>query len=137
MIIPIIRFAGARIACTITGCCRGYPFELGVYNPIVGERLFPIQLLEAFVSILIVGYVFWREKKNNFVSDGKNVPIILISYGITRFFLEFLHDNGQVFLGMDYMHFHCILMILVGVVCWFILNKEKPKKKNQDKNLIM
>ena len=127
MVIPIARFVVARIACTITGCCSGYPSEWGVYNPVVVETLFPIQLLEAFVSLLILVYVFWREKKNKFIPDGKNVPIVLISYGIARFFLEFLHNNEKMFLNVNLMQFHCVLMIIVGVITLRIIRKSEKK----------
>lgn len=126
MIIPLAMFAGARVACTITGCCRGYPFLWGVYNPEIGEILFPVQLLESLISILILIYVFWREKKNNFVPDGKNVPIILISYGIARFFTEFLHIESEVF-GYTWMQAHCILMVIVGIITLRIIQKSEKR----------
>lgn len=126
MVIPLAMFAGARIACTVAGCCRGYPFSWGVYNPVVGEILFPIQLVESLVSILILIYVFWRERKNNFVPDGRNVPIILISYGIARFFLEFLHIESEVF-GFTWMQVHCIFMLTVGMITLRIIRKSESK----------
>ena len=79
--------------------------------------------------------MIWREYRNNFVPDGKNVPIILIFYGISRFFLEFLHNNAKLFWNINLMQFHCVLMILVGVVCWFILNKEKPQKEQSEQKI--
>ncbi len=133
MVIPLTMFAGARIACTVTGCCRGYPCAWGVYNPDGGQILFPIQLLESLVSILILIYVFWREKKNHFVSDGMNVPIILISYGIARFFMEFFHDTAKIF-GFTWMQVHCVLMIIVGFITLKIIKRsEKLSTTTNDK----
>ena len=125
MVSPLVMFAGARIACTIAGCCRGYSCSWGIYNVKVDENVFPIQLLESLVTILILVFVFCREKKNNFVPDGKNVPIILISYGVLRFFLEFLHDNEKIVLGLASTQFHCVLMILVGVITLLIIRKSE------------
>lgn len=130
MPVPLMMFVGARIACTIAGCCRGYACDWGIYNVKTGGYVFPIQLLEALVTVLILVYVFLREKKNKFVPDGRNVPIILITYGIARFFLEFLHDNEKIVLGVDSMQFHCIFMILVGIVTLLILRRgEKNASK--------
>jgi len=129
MVSPLVMFVGARIACTIAGCCRGYSCSWGIYNVKVDGNVFPIQLLESLVTILILVFVFCREKKNNFVPDGKNVPIILISYGVLRFFLEFLHDNEKIVLGLASMQFHCILMIIVGVITWKILAQDEKKSK--------
>ncbi len=124
MVSPIVMLAGARIACTVAGCCHGYPCSWGVYNGITDEILFPIQLLEFFVSVFILTYVFYREKKNNFVPDGMNVPIILISYGVLRFFLEFLHDNEKIVFGIASTQFHCLIMIVVGMIALFVLKKD-------------
>ncbi len=127
MVIPLARFILARVACTVTGCCSGYPFKWGVYNPVEDQNLFPIQFLEAFVSLLILIYIFWREKKNKFIPDGKNVPIVLISYGIARFFLEFLHNNEKMFLNVNLMQFHCVLMIIVGGITLSIIQKSEKR----------
>ena len=124
MVIPLTMFAGARIACTTMGCCRGYVSKRGVYNPLYGGIRFPVQLLETVISVLILIYVFWREKKNHFVSDGRNVPIILITYGIARFFSEFLHDDIKIF-GFTWMQVHCVLMIMVGVITLRIIRRSE------------
>ncbi len=130
MPVPLVMFVGARIACTVAGCCRGFPSSWGVYNVKTDSILFPIQLLQAFVTVLILVAVIWREKKNNFVPDGRNVPIILISYGILRFFLEFLQDNNKIFLGCSSTSFHCLFMILIGVITLLIIrHSEKNVKK--------
>lgn len=130
MVLPLTMFAGARIACTVAGCCRGYPFAWGIYNVKTKECVFPIQLVESLVSILILVYVFHREKKNGFVPDGRNVPIILISYGIARFFLEFLHDNQKIVLGLASTQFHCILMIIIGVITLEIIRRSEKKERH-------
>lgn len=127
MVIPLTMFAGARIACTVTGCCRGYPCSWGVYNPEIGEILFPVQLLESLISIFILAYIFWREKKRNFVADGRNVPLILIIYGIARFFTEFLNYDSY-FLGFTWMQVHCILMLIVGMICLRIIRKSEKQQ---------
>lgn len=126
MVIPLVMFMGARIACTITGCCRGYPFSWGVYNPVAREILFPIQLLESLASLLILIYVFVREKKRKYVADGKNVPIILIVYGIVRFVLEYLHYEPRAF-GFTLMQFHCVFMVFVGLITLRILKRSENK----------
>ncbi len=129
MVSPIVMFIGARIACTITGCCRGYQCDWGIYNAITNETHFPIQLLEAFVSVLILAYVFYREKKNSFIPDGMNVPIILIMYGVSRFLLEFLHDNEKIVLGIASTQFHCLIMIAAGLIALAMLRKSVRKQQ--------
>ena len=126
MVVPLTMFAGARIACTVTGCCEGYPFVWGVYNARTGDIRFPVQLLESVVSIMILVYVFVREKRRGFASDGKNVPIILISYGIARFITEFLRDDNKLF-GFTWMQVHCVAMLIVGLITLRIINQSERK----------
>lgn len=135
MVIPLTMFAGARIACTVAGCCCGFPANWGVYNPAMERMAFPIQFLESFVSILILAYVFWREKKNNYVADGRNVPIILISYGIARFFMEFLHVETQIVGGYTWMHLHCIAMLIVGFICLRIIRKSEKQEMQKEQSI--
>lgn len=127
MVIPLTMFAGARIACTAMGCCRGFVSKWGVYNPLYGDIRFPVQLLETVISVIILIYVFWREKRNHFVSDGRNVPIILITYGIARFFSEFLHDDFKIFI-FNWMQVHCFFMIIVGVITLRIIRRSEIRE---------
>lgn len=131
MVIPLTMFAGARIACTVTGCCHGYPCSWGVYNPEVGKILFPVQLLESLISVLILAYVFWREKKRKYIPDGRNVPIILISYGVARFFTEFLNYDSYL-LGFTWMQVHCIAMLIVGIICLRIIRKSEKQQVHRE-----
>ena len=127
MPISLVAFVGARISCTVTGCCYGYPCSWGVYNVLKGTYLFPIQFLEALVAVLILVAMIRREKKNGFVPDGRNVPLILISYGIARFFLEFLHDNQKIVAGLASTQFHCLIMIAVGFIALRIIKQSEER----------
>lgn len=124
----LVAFVGARISCTVTGCCYGYPCSWGIYNVQKGEYLFPIQLLEAFAAVIILVAMVKREKKNGFIPDGRNVPLILISYGVLRFFLEYLHDNEKIIAGLASTQFHCLIMIAVGIISLRILKKSEQNK---------
>lgn len=128
MPVPLMMFVGARVACTVAGCCYGYPCSWGIYNVNLGIYVFPIQLVEALATVLILAAVYRREKKNNFVPDGRNVPIILISYGIVRFFLEFFHDNKKIIFGLATTSFHCLIMIAAGLIAlWLIRRSEQTQ----------
>ena len=130
MVIPLTMFACARVACTVAGCCRGFPTQWGVYNPVVEQPLFPVQLLETLISLAILAFVLWREKKNAFVPDGKNMPIILISYGIARFLTEFLHDDAKIF-GFTWMQVHCVVMIAVGILTLKVIQHSEKNAERQ------
>lgn len=120
----------AHIACSIAGCCYGYEWEHGILNVESQKLLFPIQLLESFVSLCIFAALLILEKKKNYKSDGTIYPIFLIAFGATRFFLEFLRDNEKLFLNISNLALWSLLMVLVGVswICSIPKSKDKPKK---------
>lgn len=133
MPVPLAMFVFARIACTVAGCCEGYVSSWGLYDG--GENCirFPIQLLQCLAAALILGAMLYREKKNGFVPDGRNMPFLLISYGTVRFFLEFLQDNEKVFLGCSTTNFYCIAMILMGLWCLRVIKRSESREKEAPK----
>ena len=127
--VPLVMFVFARIACTAAGCCAGYECSWGVYDGGEDCIRFPVQLLQGLATVLILVAMLYREKKNGFVPDGRNMPFLLISYGVSRFFLEFLQDNEKVFLGCSTTNFYCIAMILVGLRCLQIIKRSENLAK--------
>lgn len=119
----------AHIACNFAGCCNGYPMEGGVWNPMWDQYLFPSQLLESLVSLLIFFACLIYAKKQDYKVTGKVYPFFLVTFGGTRFFLEFLRCNQKLFWGISDLALWALLMVVVGTV-WFVKTRQpKPKKK--------
>lgn len=126
----------AHIACNFAGCCCGYPMEHGVWNPVWNQYLFPIQLLESLVSLLIFIACLIYARKQKYSGSGKVYPFFLITFGATRFCLEFLRCNTKLFWGISDLALWALLMVIVGIVWYAVLkskvkaeNKKNPKKK--------
>lgn len=118
-------------ACIFTGCCHGYPFAYGIYNPAYEMRLFPVQLCETGTSLLIALYLIVLAKENNYVSNGKSFPLMLMLFGTARFMWEFFRDNTKVLWGCSDVALHSLFMIFVGAVAYMYLNRKiKQKAKN-------
>ena len=126
---PLLQFT-AHIACNFAGCCCGYPMEGGVWNPIWNKYLFPTQLLESLVSLLIFIACLIYAKKQNYEVTGKVYPFFLVTFGVTRFFLEFLRCNEKLFWGISELALWALLMVIVGTV-WFIKAGKKSSKKSK------
>ena len=89
--------AFGRIGCFCAGCCYGIkysgPFAITYTNNTIvkiplNEPLFPVQLLEAIILVLIhiLCYCsFFKETKIKFII----LKIYILCYSIARFFLEF------------------------------------------------
>lgn len=90
--IPFIHAFG-RIGCFCAGCCYGKPYDgIGaVVFPegsfaIPGVKLFPVQLVEAFMLLCISFIILYMQLKKKFYYT---IELYLILYAITRFVLEY------------------------------------------------
>ena len=116
--------------CMFAGCCQGFPVSRGgLFNPKSGRFCFPSQPLEALTAILIVAFLLWRERKNNYRVDGLSMPIMLMLFGFTRFFWEFFRDNEKLWLGCSSLAFHALFMGIVGLIMYVIIKKYNKKKE--------
>ena len=117
-----------HLVCPFAGCCQGYPCAWGIWNPVTETRVFPNQWLECIVALIIFVYLLHLAKKENYAGTGKVYALFLITFGSTRFLLEFLRDNEKLLLGISGLALHALFMVIVGTAWMMVLNeKEKPK----------
>ena len=109
-------------ACIFTGCCHGYPFAYGIYNPAYGIRLFPVQLCETGTSLLIAFYLIMRARESNYATNGKSFPIMLMLFGTARFMWELFRNNTKILWGCSDVGLHALFMVLVGAVAFIFLS---------------
>ena len=122
-----VQHGVSHLGCIFGGCCYSYPMDGGIYNHVLKYETFPIQPIEALVAIGIVVYIYIREKRQGFVPDGLNYPIMLMLFGYSRFLLEFARDNEKLFLGISELALWALFAGVVGTV-WFIVAKIHNKE---------
>jgi len=111
--------------------------DIGIY--VNGVLRYPSQLFEAFFEgIVIFVILFLYRKKKKF--DGELIAFYMILYGLARSFCEMFREPDSQ-LGFIFMHFTMgellsFVMILVGIVIYFIKLSDISKKKlyNNTKN---
>lgn len=124
-----------RIGCFCSGCCYGMEyngfghivFSNTPYAPI-GVSLFPSQLVEAFLNLIIFMVLAFLYKK--YSNSYKIVSLYLILYSIVRFILEFFRGDairGFLF-GISTSQWISIVLFIIGIVVWVIENKAKNKE---------
>ena len=112
----------SKIGCAVYGCCYGISCTPGVTTPFEEHTVFPVQLLECVLSIIICVVVFFvsNNKKHR---KGTVYPFSLILYGVMRFFVEFLRyyprEELKAFFGLSFWQWFSILTAAIGVV-WLI-----------------
>lgn len=93
---PLFHIFG-RIACFLAGCCYGMYSDYGISGRMVAvgvresEKRIPVQLIEAFLILLILITLLWLMKKGK--AKGNLLFVYLISYAAVRFCLEFLRGD--------------------------------------------
>lgn len=121
-----------RLGCFFAGCCYGIPYDgFGkvVYHGLItapsGISLFPVQLIEAIVNILIavVLYVFFTRKGFKF----EGVFWYGIFYGISRFILEFLRYDLERNFYWILSTSQWISLSLVFLCVLFLISYSKKK----------
>lgn len=116
-----IMYATGKIGCFLTGCCYGIkyngPFNISYnysYFAPAGVKLFPVQILETIVFVLI--YFWIRNKKLNRVNAGWT----LVCCGISKFLLDYLRINHvNVFISINQI----FSIFFIGIGLFLVINK--------------
>ena len=112
--------ACARVNCLFSGCCLGLPIS--------GTSLrWPTREAELLYYAVIL--FFFVRKTLRGKTDGTLYPIYMISYGILRFFLEFLRVSPTHTL-FHLSHLWALLCLLTGLsFLWQKQQKQRPRKQ--------
>ncbi len=136
--VPLVQ-AVSHWGCLFTGCCHGYPFKWGIYNPALHEKVFPMPIVEALAALAVVIIICRYEKKRDYQPDGYAYPLMLMMFGYSRFILEFGRDNTKLFWGISNLALHALFMALVGTAVYVTLKENarqhliNTKKQNRRK----
>lgn len=123
--------AFGRIGCFAAGCCWGKPTDLPwgvtftnqlaqqwVGTPL-GIKLQPTQIYESLFEFLNFAFLTWLFRRRKF--DGQVIGAYLITYGIARFFFEFLRDDpgrGQILGVLSLVQLMMIVFVIAGGALW-------------------
>ncbi|MBR6820689.1 MAG: prolipoprotein diacylglyceryl transferase [Bacilli bacterium] len=125
--IPLM-YAIGKIGCFVAGCCYGIPYDgIGhiVYHSsevaLLNTNLFPIQIVETIIFLIIFIYIISRYYKNKF--SIKLIMIEIIVCGIAKFLLDFLRYEHTVKL-ITSNQIMCLLLVIFSSVYLIRLNKK-------------
>ena len=131
--IPIMHAFG-RVGCFFAGCCYGRPYEGwgAVVFPegsqaLAGVKLFPVQLVEAILVLIIAIVILTLQIKKDFFYT---IEAYLLSYCVVRFVLEFLRYDairGEAF-GLSTSQWISIA-VFIGTIVSIIYRKKNVSKE--------
>jgi prolipoprotein diacylglyceryltransferase len=124
----IMTSAILKFRCFSEGCCGGRR----LMNPFTKEFfIFPSQISEMIFAIVLFVLLLFLLYKNK---DRKDTyPILMILYGVGRFFFNTLRYTTPVFMGLANGHLWSILCVIIGIIWWSCIPSEK--KKNEEKQI--
>ena len=118
----------------MAGCCYGIPYH--GFGAVVfpeksfapsGIELFPVQIVEAFLLIVLASTIMLLVLKKDFYYT---IELYFIVYGIIRFTLEYLRYDAfrGIYFGLSTSQWISIALIVTGVVM-ILLNKRDALNK--------
>ena len=117
-----------RIGCSFAGCCYGHTTDAwyGIWNDTLDAKTVPIQLFEAAFLFVLSAVMIVLLFKFNF---KYNMSLYLVSYGVWRFIIEYFRADyrGDFIPGLSPSQFWSIIMVLIGVIVFFLYRKFDPK----------
>jgi len=119
-----LMYSVGKIGCFYAGCCYGIKYngilKVTYHNSLVAPNevpLFPVQILESIVFMLIFVYMFYKYKKKCI-----NLSLLIILCAVSKFLLDFLRDSHSgVILSVNQMV--CLVFILMTLVMCFMSRK--------------
>ena len=128
-----IAHAFGRLGCMFAGCCYGHVTDewYGIWNEGLHAHTVPIQLYEAIflfvLSAVMIVLLFVFKFKYN-------MSLYLVSYGIWRFVIEYFRADyrGDFIPGLSPSQFWSILMVILGVVIFFLYRKFDPMLNKEE-----
>lgn len=125
--IPLM-YAIGKIGCFVAGCCYGIPYDgIGhiVYHSsevaLLNTNLFPVQIVETIIFLIIFIYIISRYYKNKF--SIKLIMIEIIVCGIAKFLLDFLRYEHTVKVVTS-NQIMCLLLVIFSSIYLIRLNKK-------------
>ena len=131
----LLSFTISKLAfCWVGGCCFGIPWPGGVYNGRLDTTVFPVQLLEVALGILIgVSCILFMLYAKSY-RPGRGCSFCMFFFLVTRFFVEYLRYRGEEYRseeinglipGLTLGQSVCVAGVLVAIAWLFILPLEK------------
>ena len=127
-----IILACAKFGCALHGCCAGVPWSHGIYNPYVGEKVFPVQIYEVATMAAVILLTQLTVRRARFIRPGMAFPLTAGVYAVTRFLWEFAryYDSDRLrrfSLGMSFWQLACVITLAASAVLLPVIYKKDLK----------
>ncbi len=123
--IPLMYSIG-KIGCFLVGCCYGVKYN-GLFKIMYkyskeapnNVYLFPVQLVETIVFLIIFIYLIIQHKRDKF--NSKTLSITFIVCGIAKYILDFFRMSHTEFFSFNQIV--SIFFIVIGIIIYKLTTK--------------
>lgn len=126
----VVAHAFGRIGCLMAGCCHGKVtdawYGIMMHGDYGYQKYVPVQLFESIFLFILFAFLVVRIYKNK----TYNLPIYMVSYGVWRYFIEFLRGDirGGTFVEwLSPSQLTAIIMIVGGIVVYIFEKRYNSK----------
>lgn len=116
----LVTVFSARFNCVLSGCC------LGMVIPGTDGLRWPTRELELALHLIL--YIVLRNKIGKPNYRGKLYPIIMISYGIFRFIIEWFRETENMVGFAHLSHIWSVMAIVIGGLAVYLIDKNGKKR---------
>lgn len=117
------------LGCLLGGCAYGQTSNLPISAPVVGliGRRLPISLIESFILLFALAYIWEQEVKFHFA--GKVAAVSLIILGVVKFVTEYYRGDSFPVLPnlplFSFGHLFSLILIVLGIVIYYRRSKRQ------------
>lgn len=128
--IPLAHGVG-RIGCFFAGCCHGAETDAWYGVMMRGEKVVPLQLVEAAFLLALTAALLVLYYKNTGAKKCPLLPIYCIVYGVWRFFIEYARGDyrGETFVSfLTPSQLIAVLLIVIGtahLILWYATKRKR------------
>jgi phosphatidylglycerol---prolipoprotein diacylglyceryl transferase len=114
-----------RIGCLIAGCCRGSPYDgpwaITYSDGIPRHPAAAYEMLFNFAMAFLLLALCRRQ-----ILFGRLFALYLMSYGVFRFFVEFIRETAKPYDGLSAYQLMSIAMVVVGGIALIVRTVNEP-----------
>lgn len=120
-----------RIGCFLNGCCLGRVCERSWFtmNDVTGVARWPAVPMEFLFNALMLGVILVLRRTK--MLPGQLFHIYLMSYGIFRFFHEFMRDTPQIAGRFSGYQFAALAVAALGAIGFIRRRKQMMANRQQ------
>jgi len=115
-----------RIGCLIAGCCRGLPYD-GPFAITYADGIprHPAPAYEMLFNFSMAFLLLALCRRQ--ILFGRLFALYLVSYGLFRFFIEFIRETAKPYDGLSGYQLMCVVMVFAGGLALIIRTMHEPE----------